>query len=400
MTAEPVFNPFAPDFLADPYPTYQRLRSTDPVHRSISGTWILTRHDDIKAVLQDDRFHTVDTPRRVIERGRKYSRCGGNLSELERLLQGFFIFTDPPEHATLTQPVKQAFAGLKMDSAATLINTVSEELLARLATKPSADLVADFAEPLAGHTIGRIIGMDDAQADRTQQLCHRVAPVLDSMLPLERYVEMNEAAGELLQHIEELIDANTDSTSFLGRMKSSATAESKLTATAAAIFFAGQETTVNGLSNAIHLIAQQDHLREDLVNREPSDAGWVQELLRYESPVQLTAREAVESVVIRDKTIDPGERVVLYIGAANRDPAVFEHPDVLDFNRSARDHLSFGSGLHRCLGSHLASEEIRQALPALFRRFPHLSLCETQPVWRRNITIRGHQSLPVSLKDS
>jgi cytochrome P450 len=164
--------------------------------------------------------------------------------------------------------------------------------------------------------------------------------------------------------------------------------------------FAGQETTINAASNAIYLIAGNADFRTRLLSETATGVNWVHELLRYESPVQLTAREAATDVELRGRLIKAGQRVVLYLGAANRDPAVFADPDRLDFERDPRAHLAFSAGIHRCIGAHLAPEELRQGLSALFQRFPSLRPTNLQPAWRKNVTIRGHWRLPVELGPS
>jgi pimeloyl-[acyl-carrier protein] synthase len=404
MSGRVRFNPLAPGFLADPYPDYRRLRDEDPVHWSVTGSWVLTRHDDIKAVLTDERFLTVDTPERITRRGRRFDRSGPNLDHLERLLRGVFIFADPPVHGQLAKVARAGFGGIGPEGMSRIIAAVISELIADLSRKPEADLVGEFAEPLACRTIGRIMGMADADAERLQHSSQKIGLVLDSMRPLEDYREMNDAAGELLDHFEKVMasDGGNENT-FWGRMRTAAVANGAtdmLPSLAAGLFFAGQETTINAASNAIYLIAGNADFRTRLLSGAATGVNWVHELLRYESPVQLTAREAATDVELRGRLIKAGQRVVLYLGAANRDPAVFADPDRLDFERDPRAHLAFSAGLHRCIGAHLATEELRQGLSALFQRFPSLRPLNPQPAWRKNVTIRGHWRLPVELGPS
>jgi pimeloyl-[acyl-carrier protein] synthase len=396
---DPVFDPFSPDFLADPYPTYRHLRENDPVHRSLTGSWILTRHDDIKSVLSDNSCLSADTPRRVLERSQKFEARVGDLSALNRFLRGFFIFTDPPRHGVLTAPVKEALGGLSMTLVVPMITQIIDELLDQLVLRASADLVSDYAQPLAGRTVGRLFGLEDRDSAQCQSLFRRLAPVLDSMLRIERYQEINNVAADLLDLMEQALE-RADGRTALGRMRNAAQhtdAAADLPAVAVAVFFAAQETTVDGLSNAIWTVAQDPARWADIAGRPIEDKNWVQELLRFESPVQLTAREATQSLSLQGKLISPGERMILYLGAANRDPAVFPNPDQLDLSRSTRGHLAFGAGIHRCLGPHLASEEIHQSLPRLFAHFPDLKLMHSHPDLRPNITIRGLATCPATL---
>lgn len=394
------FNPLAPGFLADPYPDYRRLREEDPVHWSVTGSWILTRHDDIKAVLADPRFSTVDTPERVMERGKTFARSGPNLDHLNRFMRSFFIFAEPPAHTAFRSPVRAAFSAFSPAELSQLIARIVDELLAALSGKTRADLVHDYAEPLACRTIGRIMGLADADAARIQALSHRIAPVLDSMIPLEHYRDINEAVGEMLAFFEEAFAHAGPDQRFLRRMREAATDDAtreSLAPIAVGVFFAGQETTINALANGIHLLGAVAEKGAAARLEEPACANWTQEILRYESPVQLTAREAVVDLELRGRSIRRGQRLVLYLGAANRDPAVFPEPDRLDFARDARGHLAFSSGIHRCIGAHIATEEMRQGIPALFRRFPRLQPTRQTPSWRKNVTMRGHAELPVDL---
>ncbi len=396
------FNPLAPAFLADPYPEYRRLREEDPVHWSMTGSWILTRHDDIKAALADPRFRTVDTPERVIERGRSFARSGPNLDHLNRFMRSFFIFADPPAHAQFRSPVRAAFSAFAPATLTRLIGAVIDELLEALSSRDQVDLVHDYAEPLACRTIGRIMGLPDADAARIQTLSHRIAPVLDSMIPLEHYRDMNEAVGEMLAFFEEALARAGSDNRFLHALRDAAVDEAtrdSLAPIAAGVFFAGQETTINALANGIHLlgtVVERSALAG--LSSSPAQANWVQEILRYESPVQLTAREALIDLDLRGRSVKAGQRVVLYLGAANRDPVVFADPDRLDPARDARAHLAFGAGIHRCIGAHIATEEMRQGLPALFERFPRLRLVHAEPRWRKHVTMRGHAELIAELQ--
>jgi cytochrome P450 len=164
------FNPLAPGFLADPYPDCHRLREEDPVHWSVTGSWVLPRHDDLKAVLTEEQFLTVDTPERIALRGHRFDRSGPNLDHLERLLRGVFIFAAPPVHGQLAKVARAGFGG------------IGPEGMSRI--------------------IGRIMGMADEDAFRLQHSSQKIGLVIDSMRPLEDYREMNNAAGELLDYFE------------------------------------------------------------------------------------------------------------------------------------------------------------------------------------------------------
>jgi len=387
------FNPLASAFLADPYPTYRQLRENDPVHWSPVGLWYLTRHDDIKAVLKDARFIADDIPERLRKRGELLAKSGGNLHHLNRFFQGMFLFSNSPQHNAWRNMARTAMTSLTLETVSRVCADVVAELLRDLHGPDPIDLVAHYTEPLASRTIGRLLGLTDDDSAAIQIACHRIGQVLDSTLPLEDYPAVNEVTQDMLARLDKTFARG--SSDFMRRLAAAGQdlpADFVVPATAS-IFFAGQETSAHGLANGIYSLAQIDATKTAGKHHEALSANGVHELLRFESPFQCTSRIAAEDVELRGRKILCGQRVMLYLGAANRDPDVFPQPNVLDLNRDSRGHLVFGAGSHRCLGAHLGIEEMQIGLTALFRAFPVMTLCNPTPTWRKSVTLRGHAAL-------
>jgi cytochrome P450 len=390
------FNPMAPDFVADPYPTYHRLRAQDPVHQHPLGFWVLTRYDDVVMALRDPRFGKEAIGAVLAARFGSLPP-GYGLSMLDR---------DPPDHTRLRSLVSKAFTPRMVEVLRPRVQQVVDGLLDQVQGKGSMDLIEDFAYPLPVIVICEMLGVPAEDRDRFRQWGLDIARGLDSiMLPPDSDVTKKSLASRsaLGAYFRELIAerrtrprADLLSGLIAAEEAGDRLDESELLATCILLLVAGHETTVNLIGNGtLALLRHPDQLRR--LRDDPGlIASAVEELLRYDGPVQRTARVPAEDVAIGGRTIPKGEMVMPFIGAADRDPAQFPEPDRLDIGRPDNRHIAFGWGIHFCLGAPLARVEGQIAINALVQRLPRLALATDRPVFRQSLTLRGLAALPVT----
>jgi cytochrome P450 len=391
------FSPMDPEFVADPYPTYHRLRAEDPVHRSPLGFWVLTRYADVAAMLRDPRLVKEPIAAFVAARFGMAVPPGLGLSMLDR---------DPPDHTRLRSLVSKAFTPRALEGLRPHIQHIVDGLLARVEGKGTMDLIEEFAYPLPVRVICEMLGVPVADHERFKGWGLDIARGLDAiMLPPDSEVAQRSAAGRhaLSGYFRELIAERRaaprdDMLSALIAAEEAGDKlnEEELLATCILLLVAGHETTVNLIGNGtLALLRHPDQLRR--LRENPGLIGSaVEELLRYDGPVQRTARIPSEDVTIGDRTIGKGEMVMPFLGAADRDPAQFPDPDRLDITRADNRHMAFGMGIHFCLGAPLARMEGQIAINALVKRMPKLALATERPEFRQSLTLRGLRSLPVA----
>jgi len=389
------FNPMDPAFVADPYPIYRRLRTEDPVHRSPMGFWVLTRYEDVVAALRDPRLAKEAIAAFVAARfGAPVPIMG--LSMLDR---------DPPDHTRLRSLVSKAFTPRVVEGLRPRIQQIVDGLIARALDKGSMDLIEEFAYPIPVNVICEMLGVPVEDHERFRGWSLDIARGLDSiLLPPESDVPKRSVASRtaLADYFRDLIarrraSPRADMLSGLIAAEEAGDklSEHELLATCILLLIAGHETTVNLIGNGtLALLRHPDQLRR--LRDNPALIGSaVEELLRFDGPVQRTARIPSEDVIIDGHTIAKGEMVMPFIGAADRDPAQFRDPDRLDIGRSDNRHIAFGWGIHFCLGAPLARIEGQIAINALVQRLPKLALATERPEFRESLTLRGLKSLPV-----
>jgi cytochrome P450 len=382
----------------DPYPLYRTLRETQPVFETGMGGWLLTRYDDANRVL---RYPDTSVAGGFELMEETFLRVTGEPPpERARSMLG----SDPPDHTRLRGLVQQAFTPKVVEELRPLVQGLVDEVLDRVGPTGEMELIGELAFPLPFDVIRAMLGMPEADADQLRDWSHTLTLGLepnleddDLRLALEANAKMDaylldviawKRANPADDLLTALISAEDD-----GDMLSDA----ELLSQVGLLFVAGHETTVNLIGNGVWALLQNrdqlDRLRDD-----PSlDANAVDELLRYDSPVQFTARTVLSDLELADTTVPAGTMVMGCLGAANRDP---EHwgPDAesLDLGREgAGNHLSFGRGIHHCLGSALARLEGRVAIPSLIRRFPTIEATTDDPAWNGRFVLRGLDELPV-----
>lgn len=388
----------SPEGIADPYPLIERLRGEGGIHR-LAPAWVTLDHALCREILRDDRFgvglpSTIRVPEPLRRLGRRFPVPPNPVDPPSMLM------VDPPEHTRLRKPVASAFTPRAIGRLRERVVTVTDELLAALPENGRADLVADFAAQVPIAIISEMLGFPDRDRQMFLRWGDDISPLLDFGIPWrthQRAMRSSEKVnGYLLDHIERLrAEPGDDILSSMVTGGNLSTEE--LLAGASLLMGAGFETTVNLIGKGIvALLAHPDQLER--LRAEPE--RWpnaVEEILRFDAPVQATGRTALTDMEIGGVRLRKGSMIILSLAGANRDPAVFPEPDRFDIDReNAKDHLAFSSGIHVCLGASLARMEGAHALRALFERFPDLRLAET-PRRRRSYILHGYERIPAEL---
>lgn len=408
MTTEspsPVWDPLHPAFRADPYPWYESLRTNDPVHRVDDYTVVLTRHEDVLSTLRGVEFardieqHAaapIDNPvmQRRRERSEQRSKSILNL--------------DPPDHTRLRKLATQAFTPKAVNRLRMTTEQMVDDVLDRAATQGGMEVIDELAFPVPFQVISAMLDMPTDRADELRDWSQILTATLEPTTTLDDLDRADEAVNQLIPYLFDIIEQRR---SNLGDDVVSAllTAESEgdrldmaeLMSFVVLLYVAGHETTVNLIGNGLlALLEHPDQL--DRWRNDPSlDASAIDELLRFNGPVQNTVRVPLEPVTYlgldgEPIVVEPGHIVTTCLGAANRDPALFQDPNELRLDRpNAQRHLAFASGIHYCLGASLARMEATVALTRLIRRFEQISLVG-EPTWRDRYTIRGVDHLEIA----
>jgi cytochrome P450 len=392
------FNPLDPAFIADPYPFYRRLRETAPVFKTPQGFWLITRYDDVAFALRDKRFGKDF----VGNMTRRYGGSGMNEPAIASLARTMLV-QDPPDHTRLRGLVTKAFTARRVADMRPRIKKVVDEQLDRVADKGEMDVMRDLAHRLPVIVICDMLGIpEDHRAPflAGSNVNGRILePVPMSREELDQANRNSLMAGAYFDQLCELRrrEPRDDLTTELVRAEEAGdklTAE-ELRANIGVLFGAGHETTTNLIGNGLLAL----HRHRDQWERLKADPSLipnaVEELLRYDSSVQITGRVTNAEVEIGGVTLGATENVIALLGAANHDPAQYQDPDRLDVGRANVRPLSFGGGIHYCLGAQLARLEAELVFTALVERLPNIELPEKDaPAWRRSFTLRGLSKLP------
>ncbi len=396
-----IFNPWSPEFIANPYPFYQQLRTSDPMHLMPLGFYIASRHADVTTILRDKRFGKDFV-------GRMTRRHGSQIMEepVYRSMSHWMLQLDPPDHGRLRGLVVRAFTARRIEDMRPRIQAIVDAIIDRVAPRGHMDLIADFAFRLPVTVICDMLGIPDGDREVFFNSSRAGGRLLDlaplSSAEIKEQNSFNLAMAEYFRRLFDLRrrEPGDDLTTQLVQAEEDGDklSNEELTANIILLFGAGHETTVNLIGNGLlALYRNPDQLQ--LLQDDPSlTANAVEELLRYDSSVQVTSRTTLEDVdEIGGIPLAKGQSVVCLLGAANRDPAVYTEPDRLDITRSDVRPLSFGGGIHFCVGAQLARLEGEIAIATLLRRLPNLRLHDLgRPDWRQTLVLRGLNKLPAS----
>ncbi len=397
---EPPFDPMAPETRADPYPFYRWLREHDPVRHAVDGSWIVTRYPDGATLLRDPRVST--NPAWL----REGAVQGAEHHPVRQVGTALMMFLDPPDHTRLRSLVSKAFTPKVVESMRPRVQALVDELVDAVAPKGEIDLVSEVAYPLPVAVICELLGVPSFDRALFRQLSSDASRLLDGGALDPASQERGLVAGmQLFQYFTDLVEERRPhpGPDLLSAMIAAEEAGDRLThqeliTTATLLFVAGHETTTNLIGNAVlALLRHRDQLER--LRADPTLIRTaVDELLRYDSPVQFTARITTADLEIGGRPIPAGDQVIVVVGAANRDPEQFPDPDRLDVGRPLEQnrHLSFAAGPHYCLGAALARLEAQVALNTIIRRLPDLELVTTAPEYREHWVLRGVKELRVA----
>ena len=397
------FESFAtPAFFENPYPLYEQIRAAGPLLPLGPNTYVTGRFSVIDALLRDRRM------------GKTYlqsvqARYGEAATQnpVFQALSRTFLMINPPAHTRLRALLMQAFNRRQVEALTRIVETTTRSLLDRIGNKTEFDLVADFALPLPVEIICRLLDIPVEDGVKLGGAASRLASALD-LAPLNesQLADANEGALTLEAYFRDVVAQRRARpgddlvSSLLGVEEDGATlTEAEIISNVILLFVAGHETTSNMIGNAMIALfrapGELQRLKEGL--SDPSVVSKaVTECLRHDGAVQMVVRTAFEDVTLDDVTVPRGSIVFMLLGAANRDPGAFPNPDQLDLSREGAPSLSFGGGIHYCLGARLAVLELECAIAGLLRRFPALQPVDlAQLSWHRRNNLRGVQALPV-----
>ena len=405
-TVEVHFNPFDPSFVQDPYPHWQELRENDPVHETPIGFWVLTAYDDIHRFVRDLALSVEDRHARpgLLDAVAR-DALGDRYDEMEQRGSHAMLNLDPPDHTRLRRLVSKAFTPRRIEELRPRIQSLVDDMLDKAEAARQFELIGDLAFPLPFAVISHMMGMPETDE---AQLREWSGTIVRSLEPL--------ADPQLIRAIADAGENMRNLTADAIEWKRKNPADDLLSALIAAeeegdkltdeelidqvmlLYIAGHETTVNLIGNGILALLRNRPQLERLIADPGIEGNAIEELLRYDPPVQMTRRITLQDVEVGGKTIEAGTFVACVIASANRDKAQWgDDADALDIGREgANNHLAFGGGHHFCLGAALARLEGRITIGTLVRRFPGLEQAG-DPVWNGRINLRGLDQLPIKL---
>jgi cytochrome P450 len=404
-TAPLAYDPFEPGYFDDPYAQFARLRELDPVHATLDGNWMLFRYDDVFRVLRDPALSVDD-------RNIRHSARASMMSELREGRRGrreerSMLGLDPPDHDRLRRLVSKAFTPRAIEELRPLVQRLVDEALDRIEEQGSTDLIADLAFPLPFEVISVMLGMPETDVLQIRDWSNALVKTLDPMLSEEEGRAAVEAGDHMEAYLDEVIEWKRDNPAddmltalIRAEEDGDRLTPSELATQVTLLFIAGHETTVNLIGNGTRALLRHRDQWDRLVADPSIIVHGIDELLRFDPPVQISRRIATADMEIDGHRVEAGTFMACVLASANRDPEKFgPDADQLDLTRSnAGHHVSFGSGVHYCLGASLAKLEGQVAIGSFVRRFPEAHLTDAPAVWNGRINLRGLAELPIELE--
>lgn len=391
-------NAIGPDFIENPYPVLKQLQEHDPVHWNADGSVYLTRYEDVRSVYQNRTM--ISDKKKVF--GKKFGEGPLYTHHTTSL-----IFNDPPYHTTVRKLLSGAFTPRKLAEMEPLIEGIVDRLLDDMEDEGEIDFVSAFAMRLPTEIISFMLGVPEADRKKLRGYSLAILGALDPVVSEERLKAGNDAVTEFGEMLDELINHRREHPEgagqgevlealIFGEFEGRKLTQEELIQNCIFLLNAGHETTTSLMANAVGILLDFPDQHRWLIEDPDLIETAVEEILRFESPLQIGNREVTEEVELSGVKIPAGTFIHTSIAAANRDPEIFDNPDVVDFARKPNRHLAFITGIHVCLGATLARYEGRIALGRLVARFPNLRSAGA-PVRMPLARFRGYNRLPVRL---
>jgi cytochrome P450 len=393
---------FSQAFLADPFPILRRMRKRHPVHwHPLLNAWVLTRYDDIQAVVRDRRFSSERSqqlangaPPHMLER----------LEACDRFFSSWMVFLDPPRHTVLRSLIAKTLTVKTIEAMQPFVEDVVDDALDAVITAGKMDVVRDLAGPLPAMVIAHLLGVPSADVGRFKAMTSDVFAHIGAPVATEEVIRRSHCGVVgLLAYFRDLIEERRRAPrdDLLSRLVhaeelGAVLGEEELVATCAMLLVAGHETTTHLIGNSVLALLRRPAELEALRADVALYPGAIEELLRYDGAVMTIGRQALEDVEIGDERIAAGQFIFLHLLAGNHDPARYVDPDRLDVRRKAPHQLGFGQGIHYCIGASLARLEAQIALRKIVERLPGLRLDIAELVWIPSVVIHGVTALPVA----
>ncbi len=385
-TDEVFLNPFEEGFFDNPYRQYRRLREKAPVHQSPIGPWSLLGYEECARLIRDPSLSVEDRNATVGPRD--------------------ILNMDPPDHTRIRRLLSKAFTPRRIEELVDTTQSLVDTMLDGIEDRGRLDVIPDLAFPLPFAVISRMLGMPEDDSESVRDWSHTLVQVLEPMLAPEELAKVMIAGENLRGRVTEVIEEKRkkpadDLLSALIAVEEQGDrlSEEELLDQVMLLYIAGHETTVNLIGNGMLALLRNPEQLNKLVKTPQLIDNGIDELLRFDSPVQFTRRVALADIEIDGNSVAAGSMIFAMLGSANHDPEHFgPNADELDLaRREAPHHLSFGGGIHHCLGAVLARMEGRIGIGSLVQRFPNMELTDEPAKWNQRLVLRGLDSLPVSI---
>jgi len=394
------YDQLSDEFIQNPYPTYEKLRRGSPIFKSPSAArWLFSSYADVNTLVRDlrlssSRFSASSTATALMQDER--------FGKLRNSQSNWMLMKDEPDHTRLRALVNKAFTPATVAGQRGHIESIVNRLLDKMAEKGEADFIADYAYPLPVNVIAAMLGVPNEDHDKFSRWSRALAGAFDVRMCPVRLGHANDATADLADYFRRMVELRRKEPQddLISSLAAAEEEGSKLSTeevldNCILLLFAGHETTVNLIGNGMYALFQHEDQLDKLKQKPALVKGAVEELLRYDSPVQYLKRIALEDIEYAGNVISKTEQVILIIGSAHRDPMQFADADSLDITRSDNKHVALGGGIHYCLGASLARLEAEVAFNNILSRFPNLQLGGDKPAYRDSAGLRGLISLAV-----
>jgi cytochrome P450 len=386
----------SPDFIQNPYPYYFQLRSTAPIsYQERWNAWFLTDYEDVNGLLRDRRFGRADppgSPKRQLPQ-----------DEFKTLGDHTVMDMEPPDHTRIRALVQNVFTPRRVESLRGKIQELTDRILDSAGQTGQLDLVHGLTEPISVTVIAELMGVPEAERLNLRPWSRDITAMFELAPTADDRQRANRAVREFSAMINEMVEQRLrqpteDLVSALAAAEQSGqVSRAEVTATCILLLNAGHEATVNATGNGMLALLQRPEQYRLLCENPGLLRQAVEEMLRYDTPLHLFHRWAKEDVEYKGRPFRAGDRLWLLYGAANRDPKRFPNPDEFDITRQENPHLTFGAGIHYCVGAPLARMELAVSIGSLLARFPALRLIEEKPEYRETFVIRGLKRLEAAV---